>query len=144
MRGQIVKSLSGFFTVRTESALVTCRARGRFKAERIVPLVGDLAEISVLEDGSGIIEESDFLTLLDALRKAPHVHLKGVFSHDGNSYSAPSVDACRETFVASQQRTLRFADIARGNGKCSKAGRAEAPLEEARGAVTALTVTEGI
>ena len=57
MRGQIVKSLSGFFTVHTESALVTCRARGRFKAERIVPLVGDLVEISVLEDGSGIIEE---------------------------------------------------------------------------------------
>jgi ribosome biogenesis GTPase len=57
MRGQIVKSLSGFFTVHTESALVTCRARGRFKAERIVPLVGDFTEISVLEDGSGIIEE---------------------------------------------------------------------------------------
>jgi ribosome biogenesis GTPase len=57
MRGQIVKSLSGFLTVHTESALVTCRARGRFKAERIVPLVGDFTEISVLEDGSGIIEE---------------------------------------------------------------------------------------
>lgn len=75
-----------------------------------------LIEIEVGENRSGIIEESDFLTLLKALRKAPHVHLKGVFSHDGNSYSAPSIDACRETFVASQQRTLRFADIARGNG----------------------------
>ena len=75
-----------------------------------------LIEIEVGENRSGIIEERDFLTLLEALKKAPHVHLKGLFSHDGNSYSAASLDACRETFVASQVRTLRFAELARENG----------------------------
>ncbi|MBQ8089881.1 MAG: alanine racemase, partial [Pyramidobacter sp.] len=75
-----------------------------------------LVEIEVGENRSGIIEEADFLALLAALKKAPHVHLKGVFSHDGNSYSVPSLDACRESFVASQERTLRFAELARENG----------------------------
>ncbi len=57
MKGQIVKSLSGFFYVRSESALITCRARGRFKSERIVPLVGDFVEFSLLDEESGVIEE---------------------------------------------------------------------------------------
>ena len=75
-----------------------------------------LIEIEVGENRSGIIEEADFIRLLEALKKAPHVHLKGVFSHDGNSYSAPSLEACRESFVESQKRTLRFVELARENG----------------------------
>ena len=57
MKGQIVKSLSGFFYVRSESTLITCRARGRFKAERVVPLVGDFVEFSQLDEENGVIEE---------------------------------------------------------------------------------------
>lgn len=39
-----------------------------------------------------------------------------MFSHDGNSYDAPTVDeACRRS-VAAQERTLRFAGLARENG----------------------------
>ena len=75
-----------------------------------------LIEIEVGENRSGIIEEHDFLNLLAALKNAPHVHLKGVFSHDGNSYSAPSLEECGRTFVESQKRTLRFVQLARENG----------------------------
>lgn len=73
-------------------------------------------EIEVGENRSGIIEEKDFVELLVYLKTCSHIHLKGVFSHDGDSYSAASRKACRETSVSAQRRTLHFAQIARDNG----------------------------
>lgn len=55
--GRIVRSLSGFYDVRTEKGTITCRARGIFrKAGSISPLTGDLVEISV-ENGKGMVEK---------------------------------------------------------------------------------------
>lgn len=71
-----------------------------------------LIEIEVGENRSGIIEEQDFLTLLDTIKNCPHVQLKGLFSHDGNCYSAESVEACAKIAVGAQERTLRFAKLA--------------------------------
>ena len=75
-----------------------------------------LIEIEVGENRSGIIEEKDFLTLLDTLKQCPHVHMKGLFSHDGNCYSAASVEACREIAIGAQKRTLHFAKLAADYG----------------------------
>ena len=59
MRGQIVKSLSGFFYVRpdTNHTLFSCRARGKFKADGIVPVVGDYVSFTELDRENGVIEE---------------------------------------------------------------------------------------
>ena len=56
MTGHIVKSLSGFFYVKADDEIVRCRARGKFKADSLSPVVGDIVEYSVLIDGSGIID----------------------------------------------------------------------------------------
>ncbi len=41
-RGRIVKALSGFYYVDSGNGTLTqCRARGRFRKERMSPLVGD-------------------------------------------------------------------------------------------------------
>lgn len=72
-----------------------------------------LIEIEVGEDRSGVIEEDDYLKLLDFLKTCKHIHLKGIFSHDGNSYEAADVFACREIHLAAQKRTLRFAKLAK-------------------------------
>lgn len=55
--GQILKALSGFYYVQCEDALVTCRARGKFRYKKITPLVGDRVAITVQEDGSGSLDE---------------------------------------------------------------------------------------
>ena len=73
-------------------------------------------EIEVGENRSGIIEESDFLALLDCLKRCSHICLKGVFSHDGSSYSAPDRQACLNISVTAQERTLHFARMAREAG----------------------------
>lgn len=89
-------------------------------AERIFAANGQTArvliEIEVGENRSGIIREKDFLTLLDTLAACPHVRLEGVFSHDGNSYTASSREECLEISQAAQQRTLQFAALARKQG----------------------------
>jgi ribosome biogenesis GTPase len=58
--GLIIRAQSGFFTVETEAGPVVCQLRGRLKQG---PRTGDLAalgdqvRITLLEDGSGMIDE---------------------------------------------------------------------------------------
>lgn len=53
--GRIIKSLSGFYDVRTGQKVITCRARGHMRRGQ-TPLVGDMVEISV-EKGKGMLEK---------------------------------------------------------------------------------------
>jgi len=53
--GRIIRSLSGFYEVRTEKGLVTCRARGSLRRTNTTPLTGDQVEISI-ERGKGMVE----------------------------------------------------------------------------------------
>ena len=54
--GRIVRSLSGFYDVRTADGAVTCRARGVLRKTNCTPLTGDLVEITV-EHGKGMVEK---------------------------------------------------------------------------------------
>ena len=54
--GRIIRSLSGFYDVRTEAKLVSCRARGILRKEGCSPLTGDMVEITV-ERGKGMVEK---------------------------------------------------------------------------------------
>ena len=54
--GRIVRSLSGFYDVRTPDGTVTCRARGVLRKQGCTPLTGDLVEITV-EQGKGMVEK---------------------------------------------------------------------------------------
>jgi ribosome biogenesis GTPase len=59
-RGLIIKAQSGFFTVETEEGLVICQLRGKLKRGRAagdIAALGDRVRITVLEDGSGMIDE---------------------------------------------------------------------------------------
>ena len=54
--GRIIRSISGFYDVQTESALITCRARGILRKQGQSPLTGDMVEITV-EKGKGMVEK---------------------------------------------------------------------------------------
>jgi ribosome biogenesis GTPase / thiamine phosphate phosphatase len=57
--GLIVRSQSGFFTVQTESGMVTCHLRGRLKQGKHVgdiAAVGDRVQVTRQPDGTGSIE----------------------------------------------------------------------------------------
>ena len=55
-QGVIIKSLSGFYTVAAGEALITCKARGRFRHDGTSPLVGDRVEVSVDAQGRGRVD----------------------------------------------------------------------------------------
>jgi ribosome biogenesis GTPase len=60
LQGLIIKAQSGFFTVETGQGLIVCQLRGKFKKGRAlgdIAAVGDQVQITVLLDGSGVIEE---------------------------------------------------------------------------------------
>ncbi len=54
--GRIIRSLSGFYDVKTDRGTVTCRARGILRKQGVTPLTGDLVEIT-LEKGRGMVEK---------------------------------------------------------------------------------------
>ncbi len=53
MRGKIIRGVGGFYYVHAEDGVIyECRATGIFRKENIKPLVGDNAEISILNSGT--------------------------------------------------------------------------------------------
>ena len=54
--GRIVRSLSGFYEVKTADGVVTCRGRGSLRKQHDSPLTGDVVEITV-ENGKGMVEK---------------------------------------------------------------------------------------
>jgi ribosome biogenesis GTPase len=71
--GLIVKAQSGLFDVQTKTGIVTSQLRGRLTKERLetdAAALGDRVRISILEDGTGVIEEIEPRTRVLS-RKAP-------------------------------------------------------------------------
>ena len=57
MEGIILKALSGFYYVDDGSGRLTaCRGRGKFRHQKVSPLVGDRVEFTRLEGESGILD----------------------------------------------------------------------------------------
>ena len=71
-----------------------------------------LIEIEVGENRSGIIEEGDFVSLINYIKDCKNISLKGIFSHEGHSYGAENMEELINIFNESQIRTLKFAELA--------------------------------
>ena len=57
MRGLIVKGIGGFYYVETEKGVIETKGRGIFKKDKMLLRVGDDVEISMLPDGTGVINK---------------------------------------------------------------------------------------
>ena len=57
MQGIILKALSGFYYVdRGDGVPVACRARGKFRHQKLNLLVGDRVDYTLLADGAGVLD----------------------------------------------------------------------------------------
>jgi ribosome biogenesis GTPase len=76
LRGLIVRSQSGFYTVETETGSVTCHLRGRLKqGKRLgdIVAVGDWVQVTPLPSGEGMIETVEPRQhLLSRMAPTPH------------------------------------------------------------------------
>lgn len=98
MRGLIIRSQSGFFTVSTDEGQIVCQLRGKLKHGRKpvdLAAVGDHVEITLLEENRGIIEEIE-PRLRKFSRMAPNPH--GVYQQVliANPDQAVLVFACSQ------------------------------------------------
>lgn len=50
MQGTIIKGIAGFYYVKSNGETYECKARGKFRKENRIPLIGDDVMISVIED----------------------------------------------------------------------------------------------
>ena len=58
LEGIIIKGIGGFYYVDTQKGVYECRARGVFREENIIPLIGDRVSIRLSkEDNTGYIEK---------------------------------------------------------------------------------------
>ncbi|PAB58871.1 ribosome small subunit-dependent GTPase A [Anaeromicrobium sediminis] len=58
IKGIITKGIGGFYYIQDRNGkMYECRARGKFRKEKIIPLVGDKVGISISHDDKGMIEE---------------------------------------------------------------------------------------
>ena len=50
IKGTIIKGIGGFYYVKSDDSIYSCRARGKFRKDSQTPIVGDLAEIEVTDN----------------------------------------------------------------------------------------------
>lgn len=68
--GRIIRGIGGFYDVLLgDGSVRTCKARGRFRNEHVVPMVGDLVSISIPETGYASVD--DLLPRKNALLRPP-------------------------------------------------------------------------
>lgn len=56
LRGVITKGIGGFYYVKAEGQVYECKARGKFRREGIVPMVGDRVAVSI-KNSKGSVDE---------------------------------------------------------------------------------------
>lgn len=56
-QGLLLRGVGGLYTVQLENEVIECRARGRFRRERITPVAGDRVAVERQEDGTGFLTE---------------------------------------------------------------------------------------
>ena len=54
MNGTIIKGIGGFYYVKTETEVIECKARGKFRFNGLTPMVGDKVEIDVVNNKGSI------------------------------------------------------------------------------------------
>lgn len=95
MIGRIIEGVGGLYTVRCEEGdevkLVSCRAKGVFRHERITPLVGDNVSIDVSAgEENAVIDE--ILERKNSLIRPPMANLDCVFVSMAAAKPAPMLD----------------------------------------------------
>ena len=67
MQGRIIKGIAGFYYVDTGSSLYECKAKGIFRNRKMKPLVGDMAEIEVLDEEKKLGNLTEILPRMNEL-----------------------------------------------------------------------------
>ena len=72
-----MKGIGGFYYVETAAGLFECKAKGRFRKEKLTPLAGDIVLITVRNDQENTVDE--ILPRKNALKRPPVANVDRLF-----------------------------------------------------------------
>lgn len=69
LKGLIISIISNIYTVEAENEIYECNARGKFKNKEIVPLVGDIVEIEIIDEENKKAVINEILTRKNFIKR---------------------------------------------------------------------------
>lgn len=104
LTGLVIKCIGGFYYVQCGDVLYTCRARGKFRKERISPYAGDTVSISVDDNNEGYVQE--ILPRRNFLVRPPLANLDKLFIVSSVSDPQPSTLIIDKTIAAAELKGI--------------------------------------
>lgn len=104
MTGIIIKALSGFYYVKTEDGIYTCKARGNLRQKGISPLVGDRVEITVSPDFTGAVES--IMPRKTFLQRPPVANIEKLFILSSYENPAPNTTVIDKLTVIAKHKGI--------------------------------------
>lgn len=75
-----------------------------------------LIEYEVGECRTGIVTDEQLMELAESIKSCRHVVLKGIFSHEGHTYKAETIEDCRNKALEAYEKTVRASRLLRDMG----------------------------
>lgn len=75
-----------------------------------------MIEVDVGEHRTGVATSAEALTIAKSIAKCPGLSLRGLFTHEGHSYGAPTAEQCQLIMKESQEQILAAAQLLRDHG----------------------------
>ena len=102
--GMVLKGIGGFYYVQDADGLHPCRARGKFRKERISPYAGDRVRFTVDENDEGYLTE--ILPRRNFLVRPPLANLDKLFVVSSVSDPQPSTLIIDKTIAAAELKGI--------------------------------------
>ena len=111
LTGTIVKGIAGFYYVSAgegkDRKVYECKARGIFRKDGVTPLAGDRVRMSVLEDGSGSVDE--ILPRVNEFDRPPVANVETMILVAAPKEPEPSFPLLDRFCVMAEQKNCRIA-----------------------------------
>ena len=111
LTGTIVKGIAGFYYVLAgegeDRRVYECKARGIFRKDGITPLAGDRVSLSVLDDGSGSVDE--ILPRVNVFDRPPVANVETMILVAAPREPEPSFPLLDRFCVMAEQKNCRIA-----------------------------------
>jgi ribosome biogenesis GTPase len=130
MKGLIVKGIAGFYYVKADDTVFQCKARGIFKKDGIVPMIGDIVTIEVRKDGDAVIHTIEerknefirppvsnvdcFLVVSAAAKPEPNLKVVDRFLVMAEKNKAEAVICVNKTDIAEEVKIRKMKEIYEG------------------------------
>ena len=103
LSGKILKGIGGFYYVKTDKGIFECKAKGRFRRDGMTPLVGDDAEVTVLDEAAFLGNLDEILPRRNAFIRPPVANIDILIITISTSQPSPDLFLADKLSVTAQK-----------------------------------------